>query len=189
MKFKEGKIIKIVYVEKNKKKVPIIIRYPNKSDTKAVWKFYNKVIKETENLSRISPVSLKEEKKWLSDVMVKMKKNITVQLLVESNGKIIGSASLSIKNEERRKHVGDFGIAILQEFTGLGIGKKLMIEIEKDTRKMGMKIMVLSVHGKNKIAQNLYRKMGFNVSGKIPESIKIKKGYDTNITMYKVLKK
>lgn len=188
MKFKEGKIIDTMNIEKNGKKIEVVLRYPKKGDFKDVWKFYNKVIKETEGLSRFSPVTLSEEKKWIDGVLGKMKKGSMTQILVESNGKIVGSASIERKKEERRSHVGDFGIAVLQEFTGIGIGKKLIIEIEKESRKMNLGIIALSVHGKNKVAQNLYRKMGFRISGTIPKSVKTGNGFDANITMYKVLK-
>ncbi len=146
MKFKEGKVIEILYVEKNGKKTPVIIRYPKKSDVKEVWRFYNKVIKETENLSRISPVSLKDERKWIYDV-----------------------------------------IAILQEFTGLGLGTKMMTNLEKHIIS-GLKILMLDVYEKNKIAQNLYKKMGFKSIGAVPYSVKTKKCFESGIIMYKVLK-
>lgn len=187
MKFKEGKIIEIFYVEKKGKKIPIIIRYPKKSDVKDVWRFYNKVIKETENLNRISPVSLKDERKWVYDVISKMKKGNMILLLAEANGKIVGSASIERKGEERKKHVGGFGIAILQEFTGLGLGTRAMVNLEKNILS-GLKVLMLDVYEKNKIAQNLYRKMGFKSIGAIPYSVKTKKGFESDIYMYKVLK-
>src|SRR3989338_8751113 len=98
----------------------IIIRFPEKNDAKEAWKFYNKVIKETESLSRITPVSLKDEKKWVDEVILKMKKKKSVNLFAEHDGKIIGSASIERKTDQRKSHVGRFGICILQEFTGIG---------------------------------------------------------------------
>ncbi len=189
MKFKEGKIIAVIYVEKKGKKLPVIFRYPKKSDTKGIWKFYNKVIKETENLSRISPVTLKDERKWIYDVISKMKKGNMILLLAESRGKIVGSTSIERKSEERKKHVGVFGIAILQEFTGLGIGKRMMRILEKDIIGLGIILIVLDVYGKNKIAQNLYKKMGFKAIGTIPYSVKTKNRFESDIYMYKVFKK
>ncbi|KHO48190.1 MAG: acetyltransferase [archaeon GW2011_AR5] len=189
MKFNEGKIIEIFYAEKRGKKVPIIFRYPKKSDVKSVWKFYNKAIKETEGLSRFRFVSLKEEKKWVDDVLKNMKKGNKSQIMAESSGRIIGSVSIDRRLEDRRRHVGGFGIAILQEYAGIGIGKRMMKLAEKDAGKMGLKIIELHVHGKNKIAQSLYRKMGYRAAGKVPKSVKTRNGFDDDILMYKVLKK
>ncbi|MBI4167538.1 MAG: GNAT family N-acetyltransferase [Candidatus Aenigmarchaeota archaeon] len=189
MKFKEGKIIETFHVEKNGKKIEVVIRYPKKSDLMQIWKFYNKAIRESEGLSRYSFVPLKDEKKWVGNVIDGMKKRDKVQLMAEAEGKIIGSVGLERKNVERKKHCGDFGIAILQDYTGLGIGKKLMTLLEKDARSINIKLIELGVYGRNKIAQKLYKKMGFKVAGKIPKCVKTRKGFDDDIIMYKVLKK
>ena len=188
MKFKEGKIIDIIYISRGKTLEPVIIRYPKKSDVKSVWKFYNKVIRETENLNRVSVVSLKDEKKWISESISKMKKDNIVLLFAESGGKIVGSASIERRFEERKKHVGSFGICILQEFTGLGLGAKMMTALEKNIIN-AIRLLVLDVYGKNKIAQALYKKMGFKTLGAIPYSVKTKRGFQSDIYMYKVLKK
>src|SRR3989344_4756088 len=146
MKFKEGKIVEIFYAEKNGKKVPIIFRYPKKSDVRGIWKFYNKAIKETEGLSRFRFVSLSEEKKWVDDALKNMKKGNKSQIMAESSGRIVGSVSIDRRTEDRRRHVGGFGIAILQEYAGIGIGKRLMVTVEKDARRMGLKIIELHVN-------------------------------------------
>ena len=58
---KEGKTVDRVKIKKGKKEIEIVIRYPKRSDLTKIWKFYNKVIKETPFLARITPVSRKEE--------------------------------------------------------------------------------------------------------------------------------
>ena len=189
MKFKEGKIIEIFYVEKNGKKIPIIIRYPKKTDARDVCTFFNKAIKETEFLARITSVSLKDEKKWIDDAIRKIENCDGVQLFAECNGKIVGSCSINRKSEQRQAHIGDMGICILQEFTGLGIGKCMMTVAEKESTNMKLRMLELSVNGKNKVARNMYRKIGFIEAGKIPRAIKTGRGYDNDIKMYKVLKK
>src|SRR3990167_3764343 len=179
----------IFYAEKKGKNIPIIIRYPKRSDFRNVWKFFNKAIKETEFLARVTPVPMKEEKKWLDDTIRKMKKNDTVQLFAEHAGKIVGASSIRRRDNQRHKHIGDFGIVILQEYTGVGIGNMLMLSTESQSKGMGLKMLQLSVYEGNKIAQNLYRKTDFIAAGKIPKAAKTRKGYDSEIFMYKVLKK
>ena len=188
MGFNEGKIIEIFYVEKKGRKIPVILRYPKKNDMRGIWKFYNKVIRETEFLSRITPVSLKDEKKWLAGVLDGIKKKNKVQLFAESDGKIIGSVSVEKRTIERRRHVGGYGICILQGFTGLGIGKRMTQAIEKEAKNLDIEMLELSVYGRNKIAQGMYRKMGYTPAGRIPCAIKVRKGFDDEIIMYKVLK-
>ncbi len=186
---KEGQIISRLFIEKNGKMEQIIIRAPKESDLMGVWKFYNKAIKETEFLSRITPVKLKDERKWLERAINDMKKKNSAYLLAECDGKIIASANANRELSEVNRHIGDFGICILQEYTGCGIGTKITAHILELARKdMKIEIAKLSVYHKNKIAQGLYKKMGFKYAGKIPKGVKRGKGrYMDNITMYKVL--
>ena len=186
---KEGKIVDRVKIKIGNKEIEIVIRYPKKSDLTKIWKFYNKVIKETEFLSRFSPVSLKEEKKWLKDVFQKIKKKNLVYLLVEHEGRIVGSTTVGREPDQSHLHEGVYGISILQSYTGFGIGKKLTNHVISLARKeMKLEIIYLIVFGKNKIAQKFYRKSGFKYVGKIPKGVKRGKKYQDEIIMYKVLK-
>lgn len=186
---KEGKIIEIFCVEKKGKKIPIILRYPRKSDLNNIWKFYNKVIKETPFLSRMTSVGMKEEKKWFAKIFDDIKKKKYIYLIAEHDGKIIGSTTVGKKFSEVEQHIGDYGISILQDYTGIGIGTKLTENILRLAKEMKIEILEMSVYGENKVAQGLHKKMGFTVVGKIPHGIKRKGKYMDNIIMYKVLKK
>ncbi len=190
MKFKEGKIISRLFIEKNGKQMEIVIRAPKRSDVKAAWRFYNKVIRETEFLSRITPVSMKDEKKWLSDTIIKLKKKNAVFLFAEHNGKIVGSCDVHLQPfSESDRHVGTYGIAILQEYTDIGLGSKMsrcLFSIAE--KELKTEIIQLSVYSNNKIAQRVYKKLGFRYAGKIPKGIKHRSGYQDNIIMYKALK-
>jgi RimJ/RimL family protein N-acetyltransferase len=187
-RFKEGKIIEKFYIEKNGKKLEIVIRFPAKKDLNAIWMFYNKVIKETEFLSRITSVSKKEERKWLSNMLEGMRKNDKIYIVAEHNRKIIGSTSIERSEPEVRKHIGIYGISILQEYTGFGLGKKLTQIVLKLAKQIHIEIVCLSVYHKNKIATNLYKKLGFTYIGKLPKGVKRRTKYMDEILMYKVLK-
>ncbi|MFA4820395.1 MAG: GNAT family N-acetyltransferase [Candidatus Aenigmatarchaeota archaeon] len=189
IKFKEGKIIDTFFVEKEGKKMPIIIRYPKKSDLNNIWKFYNKVIKETPFLARMTSVGMKEEKKWFTKIFDDIKKKKYIYLIAEHDGKIIGSTTAGKKFSEVEQHVGSYGISILQWYAGLGIGTRLSENILRLAKEMKIEILELSVYSENKIAQGLYKKMGFKIAGKVPHGIKRGKKYMDNIFMYKVLKK
>lgn len=186
MKFKEGKIIER-FVAKDGRE--IIIRYPSRNDVREVWKFYNKVIKETEFLSRITPVSLKEEKKWISEKINEIKKKNSIQLLAECNGKIIGSCSVERNKTQTTAHTGVYGICILQDYTGIGLGKRMTKDV-LDLAKSNMKLKAvqLNVYDDNKAAQNMYKKFGFKAVGALPDWIKHRTKTKSDIIMYKVLK-
>lgn len=169
--------------------IEVIVRAPRKNDVDKIMKFYNKVIKETEFLSRITPVKRKDEAEWVKNMIKENKNKMSVCLLAEHNGKIIGSSTAFTPKAETNKHICNFGICILQEYTGIGLGKKfsqMILELAKKNLKS--EIAFLWVYDKNKVAQNLYKKIGFVYSGKIPRGIKRKGKYMDDILMYKVLK-
>jgi ribosomal protein S18 acetylase RimI-like enzyme len=166
----------------------VIFRYPEKSDLRKMWKFYNKVINETEFLARITPVSLRDERKWFDAMLSKVKKKDQVYIIAECDGDMIGSTDINRKFEEVHKHVGAFGIAVLREYHGKKIGTRLMQLVEKEAKKMKIEILQLSVYGTNSVAQGLYRKMGFVEAGRVPLTIRHRSRQDDEIIMYKVIR-
>jgi putative acetyltransferase len=68
-------------------------------------------------------------------------------------------------------HVGYLGIGIKADYRGIGIGTQIMHVLKEESRKAGLKVLVLDAFATNKIAQALYRKMGFQDAGRIPEAI------------------
>ncbi|MBS3053732.1 MAG: GNAT family N-acetyltransferase [Candidatus Aenigmarchaeota archaeon] len=186
---KEGKTVDRIKIRKGNKEIEIVIRYPKKSDLTKIWKFYNKVIKETPFLARITPVSRKEEEKWFRETMEGMRKKNEIYIVAEHKGKIVGSASVTREELQTHKHAGVYGICVLQEYTGKGLGKRLswhVLRIAKDS--LNIEIVKLSVYKNNRVAQKLYKRLGFAYAGKIPGGIKRKGKYTDDIIMYKVLK-
>lgn len=166
----------------------IAIRVLGKADLAGVWGFYNRVITETPFLSRITRVSRKEEEKWFRETMKGMKKGNEIYIVAEHEGKIVGSVSITREEQQTHKHIGVYGICILQKYTGLGIGRKLSEHALKIAKSLGMEIVRLSVYDANKTAQGLYGKLGFRLAGIIPGGVKRKDIYMDDLIMYKVLK-
>lgn len=189
MKFIEGKIIDKFIAGKN---IEVILRYPRMSDAKQLMKFYNKVIKETDFLSRIKLVTISEETKWLKEMMEGMKNNNAILLIVVADGRIRGTTTIIRNREHAMHHVGLFGIAILQEFTGMGIGSKLTQKILNLAKTyMKLEIVKSNCFSENKASLKLHKKFGFKVIGKIPDGFKKKKEnknrYWDEILLYKKL--
>ncbi len=55
---------------------------------------------------------------------------------------------------------------------GLGIGTKLIESLEQKIKSRGINIVMLGVEDNNIIAQNLYKKLGYEVCGEAKESWK-----------------
>jgi len=186
---KPGKIVERFVANKNGTNIDVALRFPKPNDLKQLMKFYNKVIRETDFLANFRRVSLEKERKWLKNVLDQMKKKNMVHIVVEVDGKIVGSCGIERETQDTRKHVGKFGIALLQDFTRLGIGTKLAKTALKIAKDIGIEIIQSSYFSKNIASRKLHKKLGFKVVGRLPKSRKRNGKYSDEIIVYKILKR
>ncbi len=170
----------------------ITLRHINNTDLIRIWKYFNEAVSENVKaggrLGINKKVSLDSQKKWLSVLLKAMKSKNAIHIVAEHKNEIIGNAEVMIKERDADRHVGDFGIIILEKFTGFGLGTKLSnIVIDLAQKKLKIEIVKLNVYSTNKRAQGLYRKLGFKKIGVIKNGIKIKNRYLDNILMVKYL--
>lgn len=86
-------------------------------------------------------------------------------LVAESDGKVVGVASLQVLGG-RRRHVGDLSIAVHEEYQGRGIGRRLMHALlDIADNYLGLARTELEVVGDNTRAIRLYESLGFEVEG------------------------
>ena len=85
---------------------------------------------------------------------------------------IAGSLSFSAGHRPRVRHTGEFGMSVLKEYWGLGIGS-LMLDVLIDwARKSGIvKKINLRVRSDNQRAVHLYERKGFVHEGTISREI------------------
>ena len=148
----------------------------------------NSLVEEKAYIVVQKKLTIREERDYLKNVIKEIKNKSSVYTVIDINGKVRGNAKVSLVDSGPRKHIGELGISIMKEARGKGLGEKLFKKIiEKAVKELKVKIITLYVVSENKIAINLYKKMGFK---KI--SI-IKKGYNhygellDNITMIKYI--
>lgn len=98
-------------------------------------------------------------KPWtLEDFEKEMTQNVCARYLVaEADGKIIGFAGAWIVLDEA--HVTN--IAVLREYRGLAIGKRLTTALMQYAANLGVVYATLEVRKSNTVAQNLYKGLGF----------------------------
>ncbi len=181
---------KIVFQGQSGKGKQIIVRYPQKDDLRLMWEYINTISKERTYLSlQGEEVSLDEEETFLNSLLERIAKNLSVYLLVLSEGIVIGVSDIDMKLRIE-KHIGIFGISIAKDFRGEGIGSKLMeLVIEEGKKHLAdLQIITLGVFANNDLAKEMYKKFGFTEYGKLPKGIKLENKYVDHIYMYKVVK-
>jgi len=93
-----------------------------------------------------------------ADFLKNPRSNIFV---AEKDGKLVGYLQAIGRTQRRIRHVVSINIAILQAYTGQGLGGKLFGALEEWARQSGIVRMDLSVMVNNIPAQKLYQKLGF----------------------------
>jgi ribosomal protein S18 acetylase RimI-like enzyme len=121
------------------------------------------------------------------EIILKGKKNGNIAFVVVEKGRLVGFVWGGIFTENRRKHCLRVAIAILQESTGKGYGTKLMNALEKEAFKKRITRFELDVSVRNKIAINLYKKMGFLIEGERKNSYLIDGKFDNDYIMAKII--
>lgn len=96
-----------------------------------------------------------------------------IELLAEIDGKVVALGGLEkIHNRIKTRHRVDFGVSVLQEYCGLGIGRALLEACIACARKAGYEQMELEVVADNTVALALYRSRGFTEFGRNPRAFK-----------------
>jgi len=183
-KLKPGKILKKVISQKGQE---IILRLPKSSDLKDFQELINSLVEEDDFILINKKMGLKEERKWLMNVLKEIKEGKKVLLCAVANQKVIGSCQIT-KGRGRQSHVGRLGIALHKNYRQQKIGSFLMEETLKLAQKyLKNKMITLEVFATNKRARNFYQKFGFKEYGKLPRAILRRGRYIPEILMYKEL--
>lgn len=179
MKF--GQIIKKF---KSKKGNDVIFRYPKKSDFDNTLAFANDLIEENTFVELSGkPLTHEEEKKWFDDLMAKMPKGESLQVIAEVNGVYAGSAGLT-RGKYRRAHTANVGISLAPAYRDEGIGSELFACIIGEAKILEIRVLELSCFENNPRALHLYEKFGFTKIGVVPGEIAWKGGYVGSVKMY-----
>ncbi|MPQ48250.1 GNAT family N-acetyltransferase [Marinifilum sp. N1E240] len=110
-------------------------------------------------------------------------------LIAEINGEIIGNIDVTSSKRSMLKHTGYIGMGIHEDWQNKGIGSLLFQKmIECYERNNEMELLWLQVFGTNTAGLHMYRKFGFEESGRQEKFIKRNDGnYIDNVIMTKKL--
>jgi len=179
MKFKPGQRIG-EFTDKNGKRV--LFRTIRRGDVYRLLKFINALAAEDTYILIHERITLKEEKQWVENSLKDMRKGKGVLVVAETDGKIIGNFNIH-QSTLRSPHIGEFGVGVLKECRGLGIGNKMMDIFIQLGKKMGFKHLFLGVFENNKNAIHLYKKYGFKEVARIPKFFLHRRKYVDDVLM------
>ena len=108
-----------------------------------------------------------------------------IELLAIVNGRVVGTAGVDAAGAKYKvAHRAEFGISVLKEYWGLGIGRALMEACIRCAREAGYVQLELSVVADNERAIAMYRRAGFVECGRNPKGFRSRTtGYQEVVSM------
>ena len=104
-------------------------------------------------------------------------------LVAERNESIVGFSRCEGNNLKRTAHKVEFGVCVLKDYWGYGIGQNLLKESIHWADTNGLKKITLSVLETNEKAIKLYKKYGFEVEGILKKDKRLSDGNYYNTVM------
>ena len=151
--------------EFNIKNLNYKIRSAVEMDAEALSDLRLKIDGETENLDREPGEGFIDPEGFQAIIKEDSESARNIFLVAETNGRLIGFSRCAGNDLKRFRHKVEFGVGILKEFWGYGIGKNLLQESISWADDNDIKKMTLNVMESNENARRLYEKLGFEVEG------------------------
>ena len=105
-----------------------------------------------------------------------------IEIIAVVDGKIVGTAGIeAVGKKYKVRHRADFGICVLREYWGLGLGRALTTACIRCAKEAGYTQLELNAVAQNERAVALYRSLGFNEFGRDPW------GFNSKISGYQEL--
>jgi RimJ/RimL family protein N-acetyltransferase len=88
-----------------------------------------------------------------------------VVLVAADDGDLVGYVEASGGEFRRNRHTAQVVIGVRRSYTGRGIGKRLLTELDAWAHANGVRRLELTVMAPNEVAAGLYRALGYEVEG------------------------
>ena len=173
-------LIKEIIINKER----LIIRKANKSDAKALIDYLSIIGGESDFLTfglGEFGRSVEQEEEFIENILMK---NNALFIIAEVNGKVVGNLNFSGGPRQRTAHIGEFGVSVLKEYWGNGIGEELikyLIDWSKNSaiiRKINLKVRTDNARG-----IQLYKKLGFLEEGILKRDFLINSKFYDSVLM------
>ena len=140
------------------------------SDGEAVYENFNITHSETDFLlSYPEENSFDPEKEGLF-LNQKTESPNEIEIIAFVNDKVVGTAGIeAVGTKYKVRHRAEFGISLLKDYWGIGIGKALMDACIECAKKAGYVQLELDVVADNVRAISMYEKAGFVEYGRNPK--------------------
>ena len=147
----------------------LLVRNAVASDARALRDVMQRTHAETDYLLSYPDEQSVDDEQEARSLAETERSDNEVELVAVVDGRIVGSAGVAAVGGRRKvAHRGRFGISVLQEYWGMGIGRVLVEASIDCARRAGYTQLELEVVADNQRALSLYRRAGFEEYGRNP---------------------
>lgn len=152
------------------------LRNGDKADGHAVYEVFNQTHEETDFLLSYSDENSYDALQEGDFLHEKTVSENEIEIVAEVDGKIVGMAGIeAVGKKYKVKHRCEFGISILKEYWGLGLGKKLGEACIQCAKQAEYAQLELNVVAQNERAVALYKSLGYVEFGRNPKGFNSRK--------------
>ncbi|TDS61516.1 GNAT family N-acetyltransferase [Myroides indicus] len=167
---------------KNGKKV--VIRRAEVRDAEKLLECIKTYVPQSNYIPKLEQeikLNVEQEAEWINSFRIN---DNSILLIAEYDNQIIGNIDLTGNCRKIMEHTAVVGMGMLQEWRNSGLGTALLSSaIEWAKLNPVLELVWLQVYTENKIAINLYRKIGFKENGIIKNFFKQDGRHFDNLTM------
>ena len=146
-----------------------VLRNGVEADGSAVFEHFNQTHAETDYLLSYpdeNSFDAEQEGQFLEQKTASANE---IEIIAFVDGKVVGTAGIeAVGTKYKVRHRAEFGISVLKEYWGLGLGRALTEACIKCAKEAGYAQLELSVVAENERAIALYQKEGFLEYGRNP---------------------
>ena len=154
-----------------------ILRNAESPDAEAFLDYFILCHSETDYLTTYPDETVQDLEKVAARLSAAAQSPSNIEILAVVDGKVAGSAGIGmVKDRDKTRHRADFGISVLKDFWGNGIGSALTEACIECAKEAGYLQLELEAVSENESALRLYRKYGFVEYGRNPKGFLTRAG-------------
>ncbi len=140
----------------------VVLRPATAFDLRAIMAIYNEVIATTTAVFREEPVDLTERRSWFA---IKAERRFPV-LVADREGDVLAFATIGgFRPWPCYNRTAEHSVHVRGDARRLGIGRRLISELESEAVELGFHVMVAGIDADNTASIDLHRKLGFFEAG------------------------
>ena len=163
-----------------------LLRNGVKSDGDEVFKVFNQTHEETDYLLSYADENSYNPEQEGNFLQEKTESPNEIEIVAIVDGKIVGTAGIeAVGKKYKVKHRAEFGISILKEYWGLGLGKALANACIECAKQAGYVQLELNAVAENNRAVSLYKSLGYKEFARNPKGFNSRtSGFQELVYMY-----